>query len=49
MVTAIVLRERLTRFMMAGGILVLGSTLLVTVYEEHQRAGETKEVTTADR
>jgi len=30
--------ERLTGFMVAGGILVLASTLLVTVYEERQRA-----------
>lgn len=30
--------ERLTKFMVAGGILVLASTLLVTVYEERQRA-----------
>jgi len=29
--------ERLTRFMVAGGILVLASTLLITVYEERQR------------
>jgi drug/metabolite transporter (DMT)-like permease len=39
-IAAIVLHERLTRFMVAGGILVLASTLLVTVYEEHQRARE---------
>jgi len=37
-IAAIVLHERLTRFMVLGGILVLASTLLVTVYEEHQRA-----------
>jgi drug/metabolite transporter (DMT)-like permease len=42
-VAAIVLHERLTKFMIVGGILVLASTLLVTVYEEHQRAGETEE------
>jgi len=40
-VVAIVLHERLTKFMVVGGILVLASTLLVTVYEEHQRARET--------
>jgi drug/metabolite transporter (DMT)-like permease len=40
-VAAIVLHERLTKFMVVGGILVLASTLLVTVYEEHQRARET--------
>ena len=40
-VAAIVLHERLTKFMLVGGILVLASTLLVTVYEEQQRAHET--------
>jgi drug/metabolite transporter (DMT)-like permease len=40
-VAAIVLHERLTKFMVVGGILVLASTLLVTVYEERQRAQET--------
>ena len=40
-IAAIVLRERLTAFMIVGGILVLASTLLVTVYEEHQRVRET--------
>lgn len=39
-IAAIVLHERLTKFMVVGGILVLGSTLLVTVYEEQQRARE---------
>jgi drug/metabolite transporter (DMT)-like permease len=39
-IAAIVLHERLTKFMIAGGILVLASTLLVTVYEEQQRAQE---------
>jgi drug/metabolite transporter (DMT)-like permease len=34
---AIVLHERLTKYMVLGGLLVLASTLLVTVYEEHQR------------
>ena len=37
-IAAIVLGERLTKFMVAGGVLVLASTLLVTVYEERQRA-----------
>jgi drug/metabolite transporter (DMT)-like permease len=37
LIAAIVLRERLTLFMVVGGILVLASTLLVTVYEERQR------------
>jgi len=39
-IAAIVLHERLTKFMIVGGTLVLASTLLVTVYEEHQRARE---------
>jgi len=34
-VAAIVLHERLTGFMILGGILVLASTLLITAYEEH--------------
>ena len=40
-VAAIVLHEHLTKFMVVGGILVLASTLLVTLYEEQQRAQET--------
>jgi drug/metabolite transporter (DMT)-like permease len=40
-VAALVLHERITKFMALGGILVLASTLLVTVYEEQQRAQET--------
>lgn len=36
-IAAIVLHEHLTRFMVAGGVLVLASTLLVTVYEERRR------------
>ena len=36
-IAAVVLRERLTTFMILGGLLVLASTLLVTVYEERQR------------
>ena len=40
-IAAIVLHERLTKFMVVGGILVLASTLLVTVYEEQQRMRET--------
>lgn len=35
-IAAGVLHERLTKFMIAGGILVLASTLLVTVYEERR-------------
>ncbi|MGI9071563.1 MAG: DMT family transporter [Bryobacteraceae bacterium] len=37
-IAAIVLNERLTKYMILGGVLVLASTLLVTVYEERQRA-----------
>jgi drug/metabolite transporter (DMT)-like permease len=36
-IAALVLHERMTRYMILGGILVLLSTLLVTAYEEHQR------------
>src|SRR5215469_14998054 len=46
-IAAIVLHERLTKFMIAGGILVLASTLLVTVYEEHQRLREPASVASA--
>jgi drug/metabolite transporter (DMT)-like permease len=38
LIAAAVLHERLTMFMVLGGVLVLASTLLVTVYEERQRA-----------
>lgn len=34
LIAAIVLGEHLTRYMVVGGLLVLGSTLLVTVFEE---------------
>jgi drug/metabolite transporter (DMT)-like permease len=37
-IAAIALHEKLTKFMLVGGVLVLASTLLVTVYEERQRA-----------
>jgi drug/metabolite transporter (DMT)-like permease len=43
-IAAIVLHERLTKFMILGGTLVLVSTLLVTAYEEHRRGRETAEV-----
>lgn len=36
-IAALVLHEKLTLFMILGGILVLLSTLLITVYEEHQK------------
>src|SRR5262245_46157453 len=36
-IAALVLHEKLTLFMIFGGLLVLASTLLVTVYEERQR------------
>jgi drug/metabolite transporter (DMT)-like permease len=34
LIAAALLGERLTRFMVLGGVLVLGSTLLITVFEE---------------
>jgi len=34
LIAAVLLGERLTRFMVLGGLLVLGSTLLITVFEE---------------
>ena len=34
LIAAVLLGERLTRFMVVGGLLVLGSTLLITVFEE---------------
>jgi drug/metabolite transporter (DMT)-like permease len=37
LVAAITLHERLTRYMILGGLLVLASTLLTTVYEEHRQ------------
>ena len=36
-IAALVLHEKLTVYMVLGGILVLLSTLLITVYEEHQK------------
>ncbi len=36
-IAAIVLREKVTGFMVLGGVLVLASTLLVTVYDEHRQ------------
>jgi len=38
LIAAVFLHERLTKFMVIGGVLVLASTLLVTVYEERQKA-----------
>jgi drug/metabolite transporter (DMT)-like permease len=38
LIAAIVLGERLTARMAIGGLVVLGSTLLITVYEEHYAA-----------
>jgi drug/metabolite transporter (DMT)-like permease len=35
-IAAVVLHERLTLSMILGGALVLLSTLLITVYEEHR-------------
>jgi len=40
--------ERLTGYMVAGGILVLASTLLITVYEERQRARAEANVAAGD-
>lgn len=37
-VAAAILHERLSKFMILGGVLVLGSTLLITVYEERHTA-----------
>ncbi len=37
---AIILRERLTKSMVLGGLLVVASTLLVTVYEERRKASD---------
>jgi len=37
-IAAIFLHERLSVVMIVGGVLVFGSTLLITVYEERQRA-----------
>lgn len=44
-IAAVVLHERLTKYMVLGGLLVLASTLLVTVYEERQRASAQSSVT----
>jgi drug/metabolite transporter (DMT)-like permease len=38
LIAAMVLGERITARMAAGGLVVLGSTLLITVYEEHSAA-----------
>jgi drug/metabolite transporter (DMT)-like permease len=38
---AVMLHERLTKFMILGGLLVLGSTLLITVFEEQLQARAT--------
>lgn len=44
LIAAAVLGERLTARMLIGGLLVLGSTLLVTVYEDHTASRARKEV-----
>jgi drug/metabolite transporter (DMT)-like permease len=36
-IAAITLHEKLTGYMIFGGILVLASTLLTSVYEEHRQ------------
>jgi drug/metabolite transporter (DMT)-like permease len=38
LIAAMVLGERITARMAVGGLVVLGSTLLITVYEEHYAA-----------
>lgn len=43
-IAAVALGEKLTTFMVVGGALVLASTLLITVYEEHRRASESVKV-----
>jgi drug/metabolite transporter (DMT)-like permease len=47
-IAAVVLGERLSKFMVAGGILVLASTLLITAYEERQRARANSEAIEKD-
>jgi drug/metabolite transporter (DMT)-like permease len=47
-IAAVVLGERLSKFMVAGGMLVLASTLLITAYEERQRARANSEVIEKD-
>ena len=43
LIAAVFLHERLTKYMLIGGLLVLGSTLLITAYEERQRgSGQTQ-------
>ena len=43
-IAALALHERLTKYMVIGGVLVLASTLLVTVFEERQRARSKSEL-----
>ncbi len=43
-IAAVALHERLTKYMVIGGLLVLASTLLVTVYEERKRARSKSEL-----
>ena len=43
-IAAIALHERLTVLMILGGVLVFGSTLLITLYEERRRVRETQAV-----
>ena len=42
---AIILHERLTKSMVLGGLLVVGSTLLITVYEERRKMSEQRATT----
>jgi drug/metabolite transporter (DMT)-like permease len=43
-IAAVVLHERLTWYMLLGGMLVLASTLLVTTYEERQRVKQASRI-----
>jgi drug/metabolite transporter (DMT)-like permease len=42
-IAAVVLGERLTAAMVAGGVLVLASTLLITIHEERQRSSTARD------
>jgi len=48
-IAAIVLHEHLTKFMVVGGILVLMSTMLITVFEDAKRHDESTEMVDVDR
>ena len=46
-IAAIVIGERLTKYMIAGCVLVLASTLLITVYEERSRSRSAMKLSSA--